>query len=113
MELCGEPSKNELYVISLRKVLDAKELVINTGNIDETPPTYSLFNCSSSDLYKYHEEYYKQRMITSAACVTSDSSEDRDEELTMTCCGVVETKTSGRATKQHNRCLKALSIMLA
>jgi len=47
-----------------------------------------------------HEECYKQGIFTSAACVTSDSSEDRDEELTMTCSVVVELKTSGRATKQ-------------
>ena len=89
---CGEPLKNELFVISLRKILDVKELVIDTETIDETPPTYSPLYRSLSDLYMYHEKYYKQEIITIAACVTNDSSEDRDEELTMTCSRVVKMK---------------------
>ena len=101
VELSAEPSRNELFAISLRELLDVKELVIDTGNIDETPPVYSPFNRSSSDLYMYHKEYYKQGMITSVACVASDSSdEERDEELTMTCSGVLEMKSNGKATKQ-------------
>jgi len=57
VELCGELLKNELFVISLCEILNVKELVIDTGNIDETPPTYSPFNRSTSDFFMYHEEY--------------------------------------------------------
>ena len=51
VELRGEPSKNELFATSLREILNVKKLVIDTGNIDETPPIYSPFNRSSSDLF--------------------------------------------------------------
>ena len=101
---------------SLCKFLDTKELVINTGNIDDTPSLYSSFNRSRTDLYIYHKDYYKQGMTV--ACVTRDSSDegesdsdeeernsdkdekDTDEKSTMTCSGVMEMKCSGKATKQ-------------
>ena len=58
VELRTEPSnlKNKLFAISLCKLLDAKEQMIDTGNIDKTPPVYSPFNWSSSDLYMCHKE---------------------------------------------------------
>ena len=116
IELHTEPSKNEVFVASLCKILDTKELVINTGNIDDTPSLYSPVNRSRTDLYMYHKDYYKQGMTV--ACVTRDSSDeeesdsneeendddederDTDEKSTMTCSGVMEMKCSGKATKQ-------------
>ena len=84
IELSGEVSKNQVFCPSLRKMIKLDELVINTGLVDETPPVYSPFCRSTTDLYMYHEQYYKQG-IANVACIASntediDDAYDNDEE---------------------------------
>ena len=106
VELSAEPYKNEVLATTLYEVLDVEGLVIDMGSIDETPPVYSPFNRSSTDLYMYHKSYCKQGIITSAACLASDSSDgqekegEEEEEVIMTCSGVLEMKNRGKVTKQ-------------
>ena len=99
VELCAEPSKNELFATTLRELVANKELVINTGNIDETPPVYSPFHRSTSDLHMYHQEYCTQGIIRSVA-IACEGSNEVEEELTMTCSGVLEMKNDGKVTRQ-------------
>ena len=40
VELSAEPSKNEFFVTTLRKLLAINELVIDTGNIMSPPCTH-------------------------------------------------------------------------
>jgi len=50
----------------------------------------------------YHEDYCKQGIVTSVACLSNEGSEEEEEreEVTMTCSSVFEMKNSGKATKQ-------------
>ena len=118
IELSGEVSKNQVFCTSLRKMIKLDELVIDTGLVDETPPVYSPFRRSTTDLYMYHEQYYKQG-IANVACIASNTEDiddaygndeedsntggdddDDDERLRITCSGVWEMKNNGKATKQ-------------
>ena len=38
IELSGEISKNQVFCTTLRKMVKLKELIIDTGFVDETPP---------------------------------------------------------------------------
>ena len=89
IELSGEPSKNELFCTMLRKIVKVKELVIDTGYIDgDTPPLYSPYHPSKTDLYMY-QEHFKRGVV---ACIGNDRCDDEDEDfkqefLTMVCSG--------------------------
>ena len=115
IELSGETSKNQIFCTTLRKMVNLEELIIDSGFVDETPPVYSPFRRSTADLYMYHEKYYKQG-VANVACIASDTQDDvygneeedvNDDEdgndegmLRITCSGVWEMKTNGKATKQ-------------
>ena len=89
-----------------KDIVKIKELIIDTGVIDDSPPMYSPFHRSKADLYLYHSEYFKHG-ITSVACIASSSfgdddddekDEDEDEvKMTTTTCGVWEMKNEGKA----------------
>ena len=66
------------------------ELVIDTGNIDETPPVYLPFHRSTSDVHMYHQEYCTQGIIKTVAIGCEGSNEVQEEELTMMSSGVFE-----------------------
>ena len=58
VELSAEPYKNQVFAKTLHEVLSLDGLVIDTGNVDETPPSYSPFNRSTSDLRRLLQTGY-------------------------------------------------------
>jgi len=39
-----------------------KEIIINYGILDDTPPVYSPFSRSQADFYMYHENITKKEL---------------------------------------------------
>lgn len=96
VQLGGEVSKNELACNSLRELLKSKDMIVDTGLLDETPPTYSPFCRSKTDLFMYHKTYFKHGVVTSATCMT----EHDEEDCRIIESGVCEMKNSQKTSKQ-------------
>lgn len=77
LKLKNEVSKNEVTITTLKQMLLSKKILVDTGLLDETPSLYSPFYRSQTDLFMYHEQYYKQKVIKS---VVASGSEDSTED---------------------------------
>ena len=99
VRLTGEVSKNELASSALKELLLNQGLVVDTGLLDDAPPTYSPFHRSAADLFMYHKEFYKKGVVISATCV-ADQSEGSAEASCIVTSGVWEMKNRHNAFKQ-------------
>ena len=62
-------------------------MIVDTGFLDETPPMYSPFCRSKTNLFIYHKKYINMECI--AEC---DEGEGDDSGIVGTVSGVYETK---------------------
>ena len=100
MQLGGKVSKNELACNTLKELLKSKDMIVDTGLLDETPPMYSPFCRSKTDLFMYHKKYYKRGVVTSATCMAELDEGEDDSGITETVSGVCEMKNSQKSSKQ-------------
>lgn len=84
----NEVSKNE-----------SKRISVNQGALDESPSLYSPFHRSKTDLYMYHEHFYKRQVINSMVAST-DEEEDEDDMEMHTMAGVCEMKNTKKNINQ-------------
>ena len=91
-----EVSKNEVTFTMLKDMLLSKQILVDTGSLDETPSLYSPFCRSQTDLFMYHQQYYKQKVIKSVVVSTEDDEHEDEHEDVLSCttAGVFEMKNS-------------------
>ena len=95
----NEVSKNEVTCATLKDMLSSKGISVNQGALDESPSLYSPFHRSKTDLYMYHEHFYKRQVINSMVAST-DEEEDEDDMEMHTMAGVCEMKNTKKNINQ-------------
>ena len=60
VQLRGETAKNEVTCATLQELLSEHDIVVDMGQLDETPSAHSPFHRSQTDLFMYHKEFFKQ-----------------------------------------------------
>ena len=104
IHLHSEDSKNEVMCSSLQQLCATLNLEISAGQLEQLPSQYSPFHRSQSDLFIYHKEFYKRKMVTSLVAIGSDNRDDngddnRDDRYE-TMAGVCEMKLSKKGINQ-------------
>ena len=107
IELEGEISRNEWTCKGLKQLLQPKGLVVDSGILEETPPFYSPFYRSLTDLFMYHEQSFKHRGVVVSAAFGSgttgsenDDDDDDNSDVTEAVGSVYEMKNSGKQSSK-------------
>lgn len=99
----NEMAKNDLTCDALKQLLSGKGIVVDKGILEETPPSYSPFYKSRTDMFMYHAKNFKSTTVSSATCM-SEELENYDEvdgeKVTSILAGVCEMKNDKKVFKQ-------------
>ena len=83
VQLRGETAKNEVTCATLQELLSEHDIIVDMGQLDETPSAHSPFHRSQTDLFMYHKEFFKQKIVTGVVATSSshgDNSQDEGDE---------------------------------
>ena len=63
IQLRGETSKNEVTCATLQELLFEHNIVVDMGQLDETPFAHSPFHRSQMDLFMYHKQFLSKKSL--------------------------------------------------
>ena len=81
VQLRGDTSKNEVTCSTLKELLSEHNIIVDMGQLDEIPSVHSPFHRLQTDLFMYHKQFFKQKIVTGVVATShADNSQDESDE---------------------------------
>ena len=66
---------------TLKELLSEHNIIVDMGQLDEIPSVHSPFHRSQTDLFMYHKQFFKQKIVTGVVATShADDSQDESDE---------------------------------